>query len=293
MCSWSSKIEANAVRAPIRARLVTLRERDAVQAYLAREPRHNLLLMEMVAGIGQPATPSEMPPQVLAAWQRGEIVGITTLRPSVVVDFEMGPDALGACLPMISSIETGLIKSVPRIVTPLWRGMQSCGRRALIDRNETAYGLPGRSWKDPAPSSACLRPATDSDLEDLVHAARASLREEDRPDPFDGDPAGFRRWVKGRLHRARLVEVDGRVGFVGYADVRRSDGWLIQGVYTWPECRRQGFARAGMSGLIREAFESGADHVQLAVVEGNLPAIRLYEGLGFEPFSELRTILFV
>jgi predicted GNAT family acetyltransferase len=32
--------------------------------------------------------------------------------------------------------------------------------------------------------------------------------------------------------------------------------------------------------------------VQLAVVDGNEPATRLYESLGFKPFTKLRTILF-
>jgi ribosomal protein S18 acetylase RimI-like enzyme len=48
-----------------------------------------------------------------------------------------------------------------------------------------------------------------------------------------------------------------------------------------------------MSGLVQEAFAAGAAHVQLAVVAGNAEASRLYEGLGFEPFGELRTVLFV
>ena len=60
-------------------------------------------------------------------------------------------------------------------------------------------------------------------------AARESLREEGRPDPFTGDVRGFRRWVSGRVPRARVVEHDGQVAFVGYADVRRSEGWLLQG----------------------------------------------------------------
>ena len=105
------------------------------------------------------------------------------------------------------------------------------------------------------------------------------------------------RWIsfprsEGRMDRARLVEVEGRVNFVGYADVRRSEGWLIQGVYTWPEWRRRGLASAGMGALLRQAFAQGAEHVQLAVVEGNEPALELYEGLGFRAFLRLRTILF-
>ena len=80
--------------------------------------------------------------------------------------------------------------------------------------------------------------------------------------------------------------------FVGYADVRRKEGWLLQGVYTWPSARRRGFASAGVSSLCRSAFDAGADHVQLSVVEGNQAGGGLYAKLGFQPFASLRTILF-
>jgi predicted GNAT family acetyltransferase len=79
---------------------------------------------------------------------------------------------------------------------------------------------------------------------------------------------------------------------VGYADVRLREGWLLQGVYCWPEFRRQRFASTGVSDLCCEAVVAGAEHVQLSVVDGNEAARRLYEGLGFEPFGKLRTILF-
>ena len=98
--------------------------------------------------------------------------------------------------------------------------------------------------------------------------------------------------MRGRLPRARVVESAGRIVFVGYADVRRSDGWLLQGVYTWPEVRRLDHASVGVSALCQEAFAAGADHVQLSVVDGNLAGQRLYERLGFKPFAKLRTILF-
>ena len=99
--------------------------------------------------------------------------------------------------------------------------------------------------------------------------------------------------MRGRLSRARVVEEDGTVRFVGYADVRRPEGWLVQGVYTFPHARRRGIASAGMSALVDEAFHAGADHVQLAVVGGNVAAARMYEQLGFAPFGELRTVLFL
>jgi len=285
------------MRSGLTAQLLRRRDRDAALAHLKRDARHNLLLLEMVAALGAAPSPSEMPPQVVAAWRAGEIVGLASLRPSIVLDHAMTPEVLEACMPFLASLASGLIKSDSRLVGPLWQRLRGRGRRPLVDRIEIAYALrreraqeyPAKRW----PANTRLRGPIEADLDDLVFAARASLREEGRPDPFDGDPLGFRRWVRGRLSRARIVEHEQRVVFVGYADVRRPEGWLIQGVYSWPEQRRRGFAVAGMSGLIEEAFAAGADHVQLAVVEGNLPGIGLYQSLGFEPFARLRTVLFV
>jgi predicted GNAT family acetyltransferase len=163
--------------------------------------------------------------------------------------------------------------------------------RVWLDRLETALALDARGARL-GEHALPVRRATPRDLDSLVHAARESLREEGRPDPFAGDARGFRHWVEGRLPRALLVEHGGAVCFVGYADVQRPEGWLLQGVYTWPEARRRGHASAGTSALCREAFAAGSSHVQLAVVDGNEAARRLYEGLGFEPFGRLRTILF-
>ncbi len=279
---------------PIEARLLAPHEREVVLEHLAKDARANLLLIDLVAKLGQPPAAGEMRSQVAIATRGGELCGVVALRPTVVFDTATGPEALDALLPFFESLGVGLVKSDAALVDRLWRHLSLRGRRrAVLDRLETGYALvAGAARMSPVRDGVCARPASSADLEPLVHAARESLREESRPDPFAGDIRGFRRWVKGRVPRARVVETDGAVVFVGYADVRRPEGWLLQGIYTWPEVRRQGFAAAGTSDLCQEAFAARAEHVQLAVVEGNDAARGLYEGLGFEPFCRLRTILF-
>ena len=275
-----------------RAEAVGPRERAAVVEHLRKDLPANLLLLDLSDSLGRPPGPREMPPRVLALRRGNDLEAVASLRPSIALDSQMPPEAVEALLPHFEPLHSGLVKSAWHLVTPLWDSLAADGRKALVDRPESAFALRPEDFRSaPRPRGATTRVAVDSDLELLVVAARASLREEDRPDPFVGDPAGFRRWVRGRLHRARVVEVDGRVVFVGYADVRRAEGWLIQGVYTAPEMRRRGYAAAGMSALVEEAFGAGADHVQLAVVEGNEAAQRLYESLGFEAYARLRTVL--
>lgn len=269
------------------------RDRSAALAYLARDPAANLMLLDAASRLGG-LRPGRLPAGALAAAYEGDAIrGVLSIRPSVLLDAAATPEAITALAPQLEHVAAGLIRSPVGGVERLWSHLLQRGRRALVDRREVAHRLPvDTPSATTVPDTARLRLAAERDLEDLVVAARASLREEGRPDPFHGDPHGFRSWVQGRMPRAHVIEDDGRLVFVAYADVQRPDGWLLQGVYTWPDRRRRGFARQGIAGLCRRAAAAGADHVQLAVVQGNAPAERLYASLGFEPFAELRTILF-
>ena len=278
----------------LKTHLVRRSECGAVVEHLLRDPLHNLFLLDLASRMDSPPAPGELRTEIAVARRNGDIAGVVGLRPSVVFDASVGEEAVEAFLPFLETLGVGLVKSTADVVDVLWkRLLRRAPRRSLVDRYETAYVLRRQEARLLSPGRrAAARPGRREDLEPLVFAARESLREEGRPDPFTGDARGFRRWVAGRVSRARVLESGGRVLFAGYADVRRREGWLLQGVYTWPEMRGRGLARAGVSDLCTEAFEAGAEHVQLAVVEGNVAAERLYESLGFEPFARLRTILF-
>jgi GNAT superfamily N-acetyltransferase len=56
-------------------------------------------------------------------------------------------------------------------------------------------------------------------------------------------------------------------------------------VFTHPAHRRVGLARALLSWSMRVLAEHGHRHLALRVVADNFPARRLYEGLGFQPWS--------
>jgi RimJ/RimL family protein N-acetyltransferase len=270
-----------------------VRHRDAALDCLAVRARANLLLLDVAHGLGRRPSAGFGRPELVGAFAGERLLGVASLRPSILLDAGLDEAGLGVLMPLLERVGGGLVKSPDALVSRLWLRLERRGRRALLDRWEQACAVTPASLLERAPEAGVeVRRAQLEDLPALVHAARASLREESRPDPHDGDPDGFRRWVQSRVSRATVVTLDGRIGFVAYADVQRPQGWLLQGVYTWPTLRRRGLAALGVAEVCRAAFEAGADHAQLAVVEGNRPAQRLYEGLGFRPFERLRTILF-
>jgi RimJ/RimL family protein N-acetyltransferase len=60
-----------------------------------------------------------------------------------------------------------------------------------------------------------------------------------------------------------------KVGVVGY-------------VYTAPEHRGKGYAKQATAAVTRSLFDGGVEQVLLNVAKSNLPAIRVYEQLGFK-----------
>jgi len=278
---------------PIEARQIDPQALPAVRALLARDPVANLALLDIADRLGDSAAPGLAPAEMVGAWSGETLVAVGSLRP-IIAFSAAPPEVLRSFLPFLEPIGVGLIKCAAETVDTLWPDLRgSRKRRVVLDRLETAYRVRhSEATLVPIRAGERARDADLDDLEPLIVAARESLREEDRPDPFAGDVRGFKRWVRGRVPRARVVESSGRIACVGYGDVQLSSGWLIQGVYCWPELRRRGFAAATVSDLCRRAFEAGADHVQLAVVEGNVAAHGLYTRLGFRPCGMLRTILF-
>jgi ribosomal protein S18 acetylase RimI-like enzyme len=101
-------------------------------------------------------------------------------------------------------------------------------------------------------------------------------------DVADFDEATWRARIAGQCHfQARL---DGEaVGSVGVWDDPGTpdDAASLVAMYVAPRARGAGVAELLVRTVFGEAARRGRTRVLLAVTEGNVPAIRLYERMGF------------
>ena len=139
---------SSGVRARMRVRLLTGPARDAAVLRLSAAARRNLLLLDLLDQVGREPSASELPAQVLGAFDDGVLCGTAALRPSLVLEAGMDERVLDSLLPYFEAVETGLIKSERGVVDLLWRRLERQGKRALIDRIEHDEETPSLSSRD-------------------------------------------------------------------------------------------------------------------------------------------------
>jgi GNAT superfamily N-acetyltransferase len=89
--------------------------------------------------------------------------------------------------------------------------------------------------------------------------------------------------INQHLTTLLLIEEDVPVAY-GHLEKEGEDIWL--GVCVIPSFAGKGFGKLMMDELIANAKEKGISHISLTVDKVNLPAINLYEKLGFVKVTE-------
>ena len=125
-----------------------------------------------------------------------------------------------------------------------------------------------------------IRPAQLTDLESLVALEKAC---------FSTDRLSrrsFKHWLSAPLTVILVAEKQAQV--LGYILIIHHPGTRLARIYSLavlPELRGQGIARALLISGEQAALAAGHLYLRLEVAIENLPAIKLYESLGFQKFG--------
>jgi predicted GNAT family acetyltransferase len=117
-----------------------------------------------------------------------------------------------------------------------------------------------------------------------------TLGEEDTPELEQRMQRGFADEL-ARGERCLLTHAGVPCATTGF-NARLPDAVQIGGVYTPPERRCRGYARAAVAASLIDAKQRGATRATLFTGEDNVAAITAYRALGFEQVGEYNITLF-
>ncbi len=256
---------------------------------MARRPYDNVFLQWVLEGGHGPGTSDEL---VLSRDARGSVNGLAYFGAQLVVaaDDENTVDALA--VELRKHREPRSFVGPKEAVDALWQCVREWHPQPSIVRAvQPVYALTPEALRY-AGADVGVRRARDEDAAVIAdHSARMILGE------LGYDPRANRHAFTSAVRRAIALGlwwvwiVDGRLRFQLNVGPRTESTAQLQGVWTPPEQRRNGYAALALAGVARRLFATEAS-LSLYVNDFNTPAISLYERLGFSRVGTFSTLLF-
>ena len=176
------------------------------------------------------------------------------------------------------------------LVEALWTQLRSrLDPPTVVRLNQPVYAL--RKRLD-YPDLIEARYSTTRDLDQLVPACAAMHREEVGIDPLERDAVGYRERIRELIEKKRSVVLlrEGLIGAKCEYSAVTADAVQLMGVWTNPRFRRLGLARELLEEVCGHVLRKGKV-VTLFVNDFNLPAVSLYESLGFQRIGLNRALI--
>lgn len=265
----------------------------AALTFLRRDPLINVYLISRI--LEERFAPST---QTVEVRHNRDVVLVASLATNIVLagDRELPQDVTETAIAVIAERILTRMLPVRAIISPahlvemLWARLRTrLDPPTVVRMNQPVYAMRGRlDYPDLKES----RYTAMRDLEALVPACAAMHREEVGIDPLDRDAAGYRERVRELVEQKRSIirVVDGQIAAKCEYSAVTNETVQLMGVWTNPRFRRRGYAHALLREVCGHCARKGKT-VTLFVNDFNLPAIALYEELGFQRIGLNRALI--
>ena len=262
-------------------------------AFLQHDPMINVYLISRLL-----EERSATATQIYVVRHNREVVLLASLATNIVLaaDPAENPAVLDSAIAMIAERIVARMLPVRAIISPailvekLWQRLRTrIDPPTVVRMNQPVYAIRRRF---DFPDLMTSRYATVEDLDQLVPACAAMHKEEVGIDPLERDSAGYRERIKELIDRKRaIVRIEeGLIASKCEFSAVSDDAVQLMGVWTHPQFRRRGLSRATIREVCGHLFRRGKN-ITLFVNDFNLPAVSLYETIGFQRIGVNRALI--
>lgn len=284
---------------PARTRILEPGDEEALLAFLVTRPDTTMFLRGNLRQAGLVDRGEPLQGTYAAAFEGDRVVAVAGhfWNGNVILEAPVHlREVLGAALAASSRDLRGLVGTHAQVVEA--RTLLALEEApAMMDSHEVLYALDLADLRVPealATGEVTHRRASMDDLDVMLPWRLAydleTLGADDTPAFRKAGRQRVTHWIG--LGNAWVLEQDGRpVSMTGFNAVL-PDCVQVGGVYTPPELRSRGHARAAVAGSLLDARADGATRTILFTAEENHPARACYEGLGYEIVGDYGLVLF-
>lgn len=291
----SFAIPAQAAPAAAGVRRLTGGEERSVLDFLSERPAHTAFMAGLIHSNGL-ESPLNRGDFYGYTNREGALEGVARIGHAVIFEAKSAAalDALARLAGRHSP--SALVRGERDKIGLFWEHYARAGRRALSVCEEHLLELCAESAAEPRGGrddrgDCSLRPATPSELEQVMAANAAMARAESGVDPWRADPEGFRARTLRRIQLGRVwVWACGgeRVIFKAEILAQTPQAIYLEGVHVHPDERGKGVGLRALERL-HGLLLRHAPLLCLFVNDGNRAAQSLYRKAGYLPAGRYRT----
>jgi len=255
--------------------------------YLSRSPYLNVFLTHVLQH--DPGRPSRK--NITVALNRGDVVGVGYYGRQIVVACE--PPAIPAFAEYVKQRRgERMIVGMRDTVRALWEEMRAWHDAPRLVRDRQLVLMVDRQRLRAYEPRVAVRNARPSEWNAVADSSAEMVRQELGYDPRRGSREyadGVREMIERQLWW--VGEAGGRLCFFCNIGPWCDRTIQLQGIWTPPPLRGQGFATASLAAICDRLLEVSPT-VSLYVNDFNDAAIALYRRVGFEHVGDFQTLLF-
>lgn len=274
-------------------KIEALTDKDEAEAlaFLSRRPIHTVFMASLIRDNGLVSS-SNRGTFYGYRDESGALDGVALIGSKTVIEAQDGAAFEALARLAIDNPHPHLIRGERAQIERILNYAKRAGRTPRLVCNELLLAL--NSPLEGAARVEGLRPATLSDIEQVVAINAQMAFEENGVDPLKSDPQGVSLRVLRRVEQGRvwvLVE-DGRIIFKADVISETPEVAFLEGVYVHPEARGRGYGFLCMAQLGRNLLLSRVSSICLVVNQTNTRAQALYNKSGYRLHSHYRTVYF-